>query len=298
MGAACVKKNNSQERKEIYEDKRKTKIKERKASYKKNSLNLNINENDQIIKFNFHEKEWWELKESDEIIEKLTSYSLNNMLRKGEKLNLIIEMMFFEDNNQLLELLINMLEKIIEEETKIQHCPYPEILSELSNIILLVKSELYPHIVEFISNINNRIFLKYNELVANLEFLVDFYQIILFYKVSNPFPQKSKWWEEITEYNSLKGYLFKFQELLTFINEKSGIVKREDEKMENKSKIKPIIMNNNINMEQEFKKKQFGIGKNDFLWNQSDLEFETISELHLFPNDDSFSVKRKGDYSI
>lgn len=298
MGAKCVKKNHSQERNEINEDKRSTTIKERKESYKKKSLNLNINENDQITKFKTHEKEWWELKECDEIIEKLSSYSLNNMLRKGEKLSLIIETMFFEDNNQLLELIIGMLEKIIEEERKILNCPYPEILSELTNIISVVKSEFYPNIMEFLSNINNRIYLKYNELVANLEFLVDFYQIILFYKVPNPFPQKTKWWEEAKEYSSVKSYLLKFQELLTFIKEKSEISRREDEKIENKSKIKAITNINNINLEQEFNKKQYCIGKNDFLWNQSDLEFETISELHLFPNDDSFSMKGKGDYRI
>ena len=226
-------------------------------------------------------KEFWELENQDEIFDRLTSKEMNQILRKGQNISVIFEMIQFK--NEEKELCWRVLTKTIDD-FQSSRLEGPE---NLVKIITLLRTDIFKALETF----NSRgIEFNVKEFRDFLELLVDFYQISFCYIHETIDNVNEKWWTSNKSDDFLEIYLIKFTEALDRIQEKLGDDPQEQEQESPQRNPKSFM---NIDIEQEFKKVG-GVFSADNLWDDCEIneEMEGIP-LKVSTNDYVPKVKRK-----
>lgn len=228
------------------------------------------------------QKEYWELKSYGEIFEKLTSLELNEALKNGENLKIILDLIPFEENLIVKELTLNLLEKILEDSSN-YGLGFPETLSK---ILLFIKQEVFEGLKQYLSNLDiNENSKEFKEVLL---IIVDFYQMVLCFIYKNITNPIQKWWSPDKNDNMFEIYYFKFREIL---DKNKG--KREATSIETEENLKKSPKQFlNVDIEQEFMK--VGDDTYNFVWEKCEVteEMEGIT-LKIQSHEYFPKVKRK-----
>lgn len=209
---------------------------------------------------------------------RLTSKELNEALKKGQNISVILEMIQFK--NEEKELCFKILTKTIEE-FNISGLKNPDTLVKIVNF-------LNGSMVKAFEEYNNRGLENVQEFREFLELLVDFYQICFSF-INGPIMNiNEKWWTANKSDDFLEIYIIKFTEALEKIEEKL----EDPQEKQNGSQQKNPKAFINIDIEQEFKK--VGVSSFENIWEDCEIDEEIEGvPLKISTNEYVPKVKRK-----
>lgn len=222
-------------------------------------------------------KDYWDLQSFDEIFQRLTSFELNQALKYGQNLSVILDVIPLKDPLMIKDLCLRILLKLFEQagnSTK-------ENPEELIRTIILLKEEVFVALKEYdiqLKNANSEEQLA--DCKALLELIVEFYQVSFGFLYNTIKNMNEKWWTINKNDDMLEIYYIKFKDVMTKINEKkteensnkiSAFNEKTQENAESLNKNPKLFIN--IDIEQEFMK----VGANSFddVWEKCEVLEET-----------------------
>lgn len=228
-------------------------------------------------------KDYWDLHTFDEIFQRLTSFELNQALKTGQNLSVILDVIPLTEPSMIKDLCLRVLLKLFEQTEK----STKENPEELIRTIILLKEEVFLLLKEYDTqgkNTNSEEIFK--DCKNLLELIVEFYQVSYGFLYNTIKNMSEKWWTLNKNDDMLEIYYIKFKDVVAKINEKKeGLYEKTDENVNKISAFNEKTQENvefvskspklfiNIDIEQEFMK----VGANSFddIWENCEVLEET-----------------------